>query len=446
MQPLIQDSASPLLAPSADADTQLYTLGSGLRLVVLHRPYLHTATVAVFLRSGSAHESRPLNGISHVVEHMVFKGTALRDAHRINLDAEALGAEVNAHTDKDHSAFHMRGHAADAPAFVQMLADIVLQPTMPEAELTRERAVLLQELAEVEDDPAASAFRLFDRACFGSHAAAQTVIGPRANLERFQRHDLLDWMARQVTAPNLVVGIAGPQDPQQLARTVDAAFAGLRSGVANTVTPPIYHGGVATLRHPGSNQAHVVLGFPLPPLALEDTAGTLAAAVLGDGMSSPLMQALRERQALAYYAACSADVLNVCGQFVVEAACTAEPLPRLLDSVLTLLQRHAEQVDTVDLGRARQQLAVRWLRDDEDALRRLEAAALEVFARGRIRPRTERLQALHDTDAEAVRAAFARMLASGASVAITGDVPRGTRNAVRSLLQRQPWGQPRAGA
>ena len=104
------------------------------------------------MRTGSLHESPRLNGISHVVEHMAFKGTHERDCQRINLDAERLGAEVNAHTDKDHTAFHMRGLARHAGDFVRMLGDIVCNGSFPEAELERERQVILHEYVEDEDD------------------------------------------------------------------------------------------------------------------------------------------------------------------------------------------------------------------------------------------------------------------------------------------------------
>ena len=139
--------------------TTVTTLANGVRVVVLAMPGIGSASVSVFVRTGSAHEAVRLNGISHVVEHMAFKGTRTRDCQRINLDAERLGAEVNAHTDKDHTAYHMRGLAAHAPRFIRMLGDIVRESTFPEEELERERRVILHEVADDEDDPLTIAFR-----------------------------------------------------------------------------------------------------------------------------------------------------------------------------------------------------------------------------------------------------------------------------------------------
>ena len=300
------------MTPSQPEPVQA-TLANGVRVIAMPMPHLRTASVSIFVRSGSAHETRRQSGIGHVVEHMVFKGTARRDSHQINLDAERLGAEVNAHTDKDHSAFHMRGLGGDAVRFVAMLADLVQQPTFPDEELERERQVLLQEVAEVEDDPMATAYKLFDGACYGLHPVAQPVIGSRANIERFTRDELAGWVRQQFTGANVLVAAAGGIDPQALVREVERALGDMPRGEPHRVAPPQFTGGLRARRVPGSSQTHVVLGFPIPTLVDDDPAAEVAAALLGEGMSSPLMTELRERRGLVYHAACAADVLTCAG-------------------------------------------------------------------------------------------------------------------------------------
>ena len=118
-------------ADRAPIEPRIAALANGVHVLTVALPHAATASVSVFVRSGSAHESAHDNGISHAVEHMMFKGTASRNRRAWNAQAEALGAEVNAHTDKDHTAFHMRGLAADAPVFVQMLGDLVQQEALP---------------------------------------------------------------------------------------------------------------------------------------------------------------------------------------------------------------------------------------------------------------------------------------------------------------------------
>ncbi|GAB1391631.1 MAG: hypothetical protein AMXMBFR78_20820 [Rubrivivax sp.] len=417
----------------------LHPLTSGARLLAIPMPQLATVTVAVFVQSGSRHESARESGISHAVEHMVFKGTRTRDARRINLDAERLGAEVNAHTDKDHTAFHMRGLPQHAGAFVRMLAELVRTPTFPADELEREREVLLHEFTEDEDDPLSSTFKLFDKGCWGTHPLAQPVIGSRRNLERFTREDLAAWVQQHFTAERMLIGVAGPIEPDALLPEVEAAFGELPRGGAPELPAPPWLGGVHSRRLEGSSQSHLVLGFPIPERRADDPTATMAAALLGEGMSSPLLQRLREQRGLAYYTACSADVLDGGGQFVVELSTSPEQLEAALQELSRLLQEQAGATDPIDLERARNQLAVRHLRALERPLRRLEDAALEVFALGRAQSPDERLARLTALDAAALRAQFTRMIDAGATLALAGKLPRAAtphaRAAAAALLR-----------
>ena len=427
------------MTPTAfDADNFVATLSNGVRVVVIELPYLESVNVSVFVRTGSSHESRRLNGISHFVEHMAFKGTHERTCQQINLDAERLGAEVNAHTDKDHTAYHMRGLARDSGRFIGMLADIVRNSTFPEAELERERQVILHEVMEDDDDALSTADKLFDKAWFGSHPLAQPVIGSRLNIQRFARAELLGYVQQQYTGANVVVGIAGNVDAQRIVKEAEAAFAAMPRGSENTVPVPDYIGGVASRSQAGHSQTHIVFGYPIPTLKDDYHASVVAAALFGEGMSSPLLDEIRERRGLVYHADCSADVTELSGQFVIEASTAPEHVEEFFVEVKRLLAAHAQSVDPVGLERARNQIAVRRLRDAERASRRLEGAALDVFVHGRVRSRAELMARVDAVTADEVRDAFARMLASPASVAIAGRLRKGAVERVRELFPARP--------
>lgn len=411
------------------------SLPNGVRVVALPMPHLHTAGVSVFVRVGSAHESRLLNGIGHVLEHMAFKGTRERDAHRVNLDAERLGAEVNAHTDKDHTAYHMRGLGVHAPQFVTMLADIVRHATFPDDELAREREVLLQEVAEVEDDPMTIAYQQFDQACWGAHPAAQPVIGQRRVIERCTREQLIGHVQQHYTGANTVVVAAGAIDADAVQRAASAAFGDMASGAPQPLEAAAYTGGIRVKRMDVGRQTHLVLGYPLAARGADDDAGELAAAVLGDGMSSPLLLELREKRGLVYHAACNADRFEFGGQLAIEASFAPKHVGTVLGEIARLVRRHAERVDTVDLERARNQVIVRLMRHDERLTQRCEDAALDLFALQRVRGVAERAAQVHAVTAEQVRSAFQRMQQAGASVALTGSVGRAGTHRVRAALQ-----------
>jgi predicted Zn-dependent peptidase len=415
--------------------TQVVTLGNAVRVLTIALPHLESASASVFVRAGSSHESKRQSGISHFVEHMAFKGTHTRSCQQINLDAERLGADVNAHTDKDHTAFHMRGRAADAPAFVRMLGDIVQGSTFPEAELERERQVLLQEYIEDEEEPISSAYKLFDKLCFGTHPLAQPVIGSRANIARLTRDDLLDYVQSHYSGANVVVAVAGNIDAAQVVDEAEAAFGAMRPGVENTLAAPDYAGGIASRALAGSAQTHVVFGLPMPTLGDEaHHAGVVAAALFGEGMSSPLLDEIRERRGLAYYLSCSADVSELAGQFVIEASTAPEHAEEFLLEVKRLLHAQAQRVDAVDLERAKNQILVRRLRASERASRRLEDAALDLLSLGRIRSRRELAQRVESVTAGDVQQAFARMLESREAVAIAGRIRKGVVDRAREIF------------
>lgn len=410
------------------------TLANGVRVLTLPMPERATCAVSVFVRTGSAHEARREAGISHVVEHMVFKGTATRDARRINRDAEGLGAEVNAHTDKDHTAFHMRGLAEHAADFVRMLADVVLHARFPADELEHERQVLLQEFSEIEDDPMATAFKLLDSASFGTHPAAMPVIGSRALVERLRREQLADYVQRQYSGCNIVVAASGGIDAEAVQRAAAAVFGDLRAGTPNRLNAAPWRGGLKTRHLAGSTQTHAVIAFPAATLADDDLLPGLAATLFGEGMSSPLMDELREQRGLLYYAAASADVLDCCGQFVVELSTAPRHLHEAVAEVLRLLRAQADGIAAADLDRAHNQARVRLLRTAEQPAQRLEELALELLALDRVRPLDETLQRLRQIDTRRLAGEFGRMLRAPAALAVTGHVARGTSAQLQPLI------------
>jgi predicted Zn-dependent peptidase len=318
----------------------------------------------------------------------------------------------------------MSGLAQHAGVFVHMLGDIVRHSTFPEDELERERQVILQEFIEDEDDPVSTAFKLFDKTCFGTHPLAQPVIGTRRNIERFTRDDLLAYVQQQYTGANVIVGVAGDIDPSAIVDEVRAAFGTKPAGAANAIAAPAYAGGVSVRRQAGSSQSHVMLGFPIPALQGDHHAAVVAAALFGEGMSSPLMHEIRERRGLVYYAACNADVADLWGLFLIDASLMPAHVDEFFAEVGKLLVAHTRTIDRVDLERARNQILVRRLQAHERPYRQLEDAAQDLFAFGRIRPRAELAARVSSVSARQLREVFERMLAAGPTVAMAGKLPR----------------------
>src|SRR6478609_10888304 len=344
------------------------TLANGVRLLAIPMPHVQSASVGVFLRVGSRDESPATSGISHVLEHMAFKGTATRSVQAINLDAERLGADVNAFTSKDTTGYFMTGLGRHADQFRRMTADIVLNRTFPQVELERELEVIRQEAIEYEEDPQESSSELLDRATWGEHPMCMPVIGTVKNIERFTREDLVAHVQAHYVAEKTVVVAAGNFDVEAFLGDAERLFANMtRAGAAGVLPPgpPPYVGSAAGRRFSQVSQVFVNLAWPVAPARADEmaqqrwrVAAAMAAMLFGGGMSAPFTDTVRERMGLAYTAESTTENGDAWFTFIVHAITTPDKLEQLLDATRTLLREHAQKIDPVHLERAKNQLAV----------------------------------------------------------------------------------------
>jgi predicted Zn-dependent peptidase len=422
---MIQDK--PLAATELERPAMaLRTLPNGVRLLALPMPHLQSVSVGVFLRVGSRDETSTSNGISHVLEHMAFKGTHTRSVQEINLDAERLGAEVNAFTGKDITGYFMTGLGWHAQALLDMTADIVLNSVFPEHELQRELQVIRQEAIEYEEDPEDSAGDLLDRAIWG-----MPVIGTVANIEGFTRQDLVRHVQAHYVGEKTVVVAAGNFDVPAWLERAAQLFAGMRASadpaVALPPRPAGYVGQALARRFTQVSQVFVNLAYPLVFEQLQGEhpqrarlVASLAAHLLGEGMSSPLVDTVRERLGLAYTAYAAMEGGDVWASFIVHAVTTPDKLEALVAATGSLLRAQAAGIDPVHLERAKNQLAVSRVRAGERTYASMERAVEELFAHGSVTSVAETLAMIDGIGAEEVRRVFERMLAHPPAVAITG--------------------------
>lgn len=418
------------------------TLANGVRLLAIRLPHVQSASVGVFLRVGSRDETPETNGIGHVLEHMAFKGTATRSVQAINLDAERLGADVNAFTSKDTTGYYMTGLGRHAGLFLEMTADIVLNSTFPEAELARELEVIRQEAIEYEEDPQDSSSDLLDRAIWGEHAMGMPVIGTVENIERFTRADLVAHVKSHYVAERAVVAAAGNFDVDAFLALGERLFGGMASatgaGPAPPPAPARYVGNAVGRRFPQVSQVFVNLAWPLAPARAETMreqrwrlAASAAAILFGGGMSAPFTDTIRERLGLAYTAQSSADHGDAWFNFVVHAVTTPDKLEQLMAATGGLLREQAARIEPVHLERAKNQLAVARLRASERTHATMERAVEELFVRGAVTPAGETIAMIETLHADEVRAVFEGMLQHRPALAITGK--GATSKAARQL-------------
>jgi predicted Zn-dependent peptidase len=411
--------------------TVLHTLPNGVRLLAVHIPHVQSASVGVFLRVGSRDETPVTNGIGHVLEHMAFKGTTTRSVQAINLDAERLGADVNAFTGKDTTGYFMTGLGRHAEQLLRMTADIVLNSTFPDSELQRELEVIRQEAIEYEEDPQDYSNELLDRAIWGDDPMGMPVIGTIGNIESFTRQDLIRHVQSHYVAEKTVVAAAGNFDVEAWIALAGELFAAVPPSAdplaSRQPAPAKYIGHAMARRFTQVSQVFLNIAYPLAPALPAEMsqqrwrlAATLAANLFGGGMSAPLVDTVREQLGLAYTAHSTMDSGDVWANFVVHAVTTPDKLDALMAATGGLLRAQATTIDPVHLERAKNQLTVSRVRAEERTYATMEHAVEELFASGTVTPMGEAIAMIEDIGAQEVRAVFERMLANPPALAITG--------------------------
>jgi predicted Zn-dependent peptidase len=333
----------------------------GVRVVTETIPSVRSVSLGVWAGVGSRDEGPAENGLSHLLEHMVFKGTRNRTVGEIARSLESLGGYLNAFTTKEHTCFYARVLDAHVPHAVEVLADLVQNPTFRRDELEKEKLVVLEELRSAEDDPEDSIHDHFERTMFPDHALGNPIIGTERNLRAFRREDLLAHREEHYAGPTLIVSAAGNLNHDALVSLVRRAF---RSRSAKRALPPRdaapqpRRRGTRTEHGRPITQAHVCIGRvsysvhhrDRYPLAVMNT-------LLGEGMSSRLYQTVREKYGLAYSVYSFVHFLTDTGVFGAYAGTDRQNIERSIELVHEELERLTRRpVPRAELVRTKAQI------------------------------------------------------------------------------------------
>jgi predicted Zn-dependent peptidase len=276
-------------------------LPSGLRIVSETIPYVRSLSIGVWIDIGSRDERPDESGISHFVEHAVFKGTNKRRTHHIAQYLEAVGGFLNAFTTKDTTCYYARILDKHRERALEILSDLVIYPAFPEREVEKEKQVILEEMKGAEDDPEDIINDHLDGILFGKHALAQPIIGTRDAVMSFNSDGLRDFINSRYTAQNIVISASGSLDHDKLVASCERKFAELPGGNRNKRTKPRKLKPKESVLQMSSQQSHLVMGRVVPGLCDADYyLLNVFNTLLGDGMSSRLFQNVREKFGYSY--------------------------------------------------------------------------------------------------------------------------------------------------
>src|SRR5215469_4806858 len=376
---------------------------NGLTVITDPMPQLESAALGVWVNTGTRNETKRVMGVSHMLEHMAFKGTEKRSARDIAEEIEAVGGYLNAYTSREQTAFHARVLKADIPLALDILSDILVNPTFDQAELERERQVVLQEIGQARDTPDDIIFDHLQSVLYPSQPMGWPILGEDQTVAAFNRDDLRTYMETNYRAGGMTLVASGAVDHRSVVELATAKFSKLTEGTTPLPLPANYEGGDLRLNQE-LEQAHLIFAFPgVSNCDDEYYAAQIYVTALGGGMSSRLFQEAREKRGLCYsiYAfAHSAKESGVIGVYAGTGEMEAAEIAAVVAGEMAAL---AETASETEVARARAQLKAGMLMGLERPSARAEQISAQMSAYGRVLPIEELTARLDAVDAAAVR-------------------------------------------
>ena len=358
---------------------QTTTLPNGLRIVTDTVRTVETVALGVWASVGTRHEQMSQNGVAHMVEHMLFKGTPSMDAQKIAEVIEDVGGNMNAYTDREMTAYYVHLLAEHTDLALEVLADIIQNSTMPEDEIERERGVILQEIKMYADSPDRIIFDNFQEAAYPDQALGAPGLGTSAIIAEMGRDTLFDYVKAHYSPGKLIISAAGPIDHDEFVKKVERLFTKLPSGGKDDFRTAHYNPKLS-LNEKSTEQSHLVLGFRgINRLDDRYSSVRLMSAILGGGMSSRLFQEIREKRGLVYSIYSFHDAFLDDGLFGIYAGTGPEHLEEMMPVVVDEIRKITESVTEAELARAKAQIKAGMLMARESIMTRCDQQARHMI-------------------------------------------------------------------
>jgi predicted Zn-dependent peptidase len=380
-------------------------LPSGLTVVTDAMPHLETASLGIWVGAGSRDEETDEHGISHLLEHMAFKGTSRRSAREIVEEIEAVGGDLNAATSVETTAYYARVLRNDVPLAIDVLSDILTDPTFDPDELAREQNVIVQEIGACEDTPDDMVFEYLQEIAFPGQSVGRSILGTPATVRAFSPGKLRTYLARNYRGPDMVVATTGAVDHETVVAEVERRLGGFNGSAAPAPQPARFDGG-ARIESRDLEQVHIALaleGVPQGDPSLHSL--QIYTSILGGGMSSRLFQEVREERGLCYAIySFHAPYLDT-GMFGVYAGTDAADVRELMQVMVDEIATTAETLSEVEVARAKAQMKTGLLMALESSGARAEQLARQMLIYGRPMPLEEIVAKVDAVTVESARAA-----------------------------------------
>lgn len=399
----------------------LTTLPNGLRVITDEIPHVHTVAAGVYCGVGTRHEDMKENGVAHMVEHMLFKGTKSYNAVQLAEAVENLGGSTNAFTGRETTGYYIHLMKEDLATALHVLSEQVQLSTMLPEEIERERGVIIQEIGMYADTPDEHIFDIHQETAYADQTLGAPILGTPDIIQNMSRESLMGYVERMYTPNNMVVSVAGNAKHEDVVALVEKLFVHLPEEREATYAAANYTGGECRAPKDGE-QAHVIVGFQgISHYDDDNFPVKVLSQILGGGMSSRLFQEIREKRGLVYSIYSYNMMFNDDGHFGIYAGTDPKSLPELLPVLCGELNSVCEAISDEELKRAKARLRASMLKGEESVLRRNNAQASYLLKHDHILDIEDRMRQLDAVKAEDVLRVARRVFSS--KVTMSGHGP-----------------------
>lgn len=365
------------------------TLKNGIRVIAEKLDYLHSVTFGIWVKSGSATETEEQNGMSHFIEHMMFKGTKKRSAKDIAADTDKIGGQINAFTAKEYTCYYIKAIDEKADEALDILTDIFCNSVFDETEIEKEKGVVIEEIKMVYDTPDDLAHETLSINFFKGSTLSKTILGPQENIKALTRERLLAYKNTRYYPENIVISVVGNFDEKTIELLLEEKFSGIMNHNAET---ELAEGERASLEkqcvfvNRDIQQAHICMGFPAYPLFdNKKYALAILSNVIGGSMSSRLFQRIREEMGMAYSVFSYSSQYLAAGMFGLYAGTSPENAEGVAQMMMEEIEKiRTEGITTEEFLQSKQQLRGNHLLGLESTSARMNSLGKNMLLAGRI--------------------------------------------------------------
>ena len=402
-------------------------LPNGITLLTEAMPHVRSVAVGVWLKRGSRHETPVQSGISHFIEHMVFKGTKNRSAEVIAAQVDSIGGHMDAFTAKEYASFHLKVLDEHLPLAVDILGDIAMNPLFDPSEMTKEKKVIFEEINMVEDTPDDLVMELYTEAFWPRHPLGRPILGTKSSVSRFRRAELAAFFKSVYRPGNIVIAAAGHLEHGATSRLVRRHFGELApGGRSHNGGPPRPASRIVTRSKKELEQVHLCLGTPAYPQAHEDRYGVyILNTVLGGSMSSRLFQNVREKRGLVYSISSGVSAYSDAGTLTIYAGTGLDSVDEVVRLSLEELRRmKGEALPADELRRAKDHLKGSLMLSLENTGSRMSHMARQEIYFGRAFKLDEILSGIESVTADDVPRIAGDLFQGEVTMSVLGNLGR----------------------